>query len=190
MTDNVVPFRRRGTPPPPTDPQPSDLALSASSRRAAPGARALAAEQLATERARYAKARNRQNEERLLREGTPVPARITMALDLGGHEGPEVDIACGTAEPMVDLWECGIEVPNADQVKLLGELTGFPVAYFYEPIEPGPLLGGDGRMVICWGGRRGCEFPERDVVDEHGVLHYGGERRQPPKGWNGQGAMF
>jgi hypothetical protein len=64
----------------------------------------------------------------------------------------------------------------------LSVLTGFPVAYFYLPIEPGPLLGGDGRMWVC--STDGCESPEPDWVDERGVLHYGGEPpRTPPAGW-------
>lgn len=167
MGETVVPFerRRKGQP---------------------PGARALAAQQSGEARQKYARAQHRQKTERLLREGVPVPARITMALDLGGHEGPEVDTACGAAEPAVDLWECGVEVPTARQVQLLAELTGFPITYFYMPIEPGPLNKG---MWICWGGRRGCESPEPDYVDERGVLHYGGEPpRTPPGNW--QGALF
>ena len=108
-----------------------------------------------------------------------------MALDLRGLDGPDVDVACGAVEPAVDLWECGIETPTAEQVKLLAELTGVTPAYFYSPIEPGPLLDG---AWICWSGKRGCEAVVPDVVDEHGVLHYGGERRTPPDGW--QAALF
>jgi hypothetical protein len=170
MSDNIVPFERRRTGRPP---------------QRTP-ARELAAQQSLGARAKYDQARTRQESERLLREGTPVPARITMALDLGGHDGPEVDTACGAAEPAVDLWECGVEQPNAEQVKLLSALTGFPVGYFYLPIEPGPLIDG---MWICWADKRGCQRLEPDYVDERGVLHYGGEPpRTPPT--TAQGALF
>lgn len=67
----------------------------------------------------------------------PVPARITTALDLRGLYGPEVDEACGVAEPAVDQWEAGEIEPTPEQVARLAELTGFPVAFFYEPVTPG-----------------------------------------------------
>lgn len=173
MTGNVIPFDRGRR---------SKPAAAAASR-----ARNLAKQQASDGREKYARAQHRQEEERLLRTGRPVPARITLALDAGGHQGPEVDTACGAAEPAVDLWECGVEVPTGEQVKLLARLTGFPVAFFYERVEPGPLPGGDGRMWIC--GPRSCTSPEPDYVDEHGVLHYGGEppRTPPPMI---QGALF
>lgn len=187
MADDVIPFdrsRRQAKQPVATS------ILNQHTKRATPQAQQLAADQALAQRTKYAKVQNRQREERLLREGTPVPARITMALDMGGHEGPEVDVACGTWEGNpdgdVDAWEVADAVPSADQVKLLSELTGFPVAFFYEPIKPGPLIDG---LIICWGGRRGCERPEPDIVDERGVLHYGGEpRRTPPT--TVQGALF
>lgn len=195
MADTVLPFdpkrRRKGQPPkPPASPAPW---LSRQARGGTPEAQRLAAEQASRDRGRYAAAAGRQRDAELLAEGTPVPARITMALDVGGHEGPEVDLAVGTFEGNpagdVDVWECGLAVPSAEQVKLLAVLTGFAVRWFYEPMEPGPLLGGDGRMWIC--GRGGCESPEPVVIDERGVLHYGGETRQPPEWWaNGQPALF
>ncbi len=193
MSD-VIPFdpnrRRKGRPPKAAE-SPAPW-LSRQARSAAPEAQKLAAEQAMEHRDRYSRAQNRQETERLLAEGTPVPARISMALDMGGHEGPEVDLAVGTWEGNpagdVDLWECGLASPNAEQVKLLAELTDFPVAWFYQPMEPGPLVS---RMVICWTDSRGCQSPEPDVIDENGVLHYGGERRQPPEWWtNGQPALF
>lgn len=173
--DRVIPFdpnrRRRGLPPPP-----------APSR-----ARDLARQQTHDQRARYERAQARQETERLLRDRRPVPARITLALDVGGFEGPEVDVACGAVEPAVDLWECGAETHTAGQVKLLAALTGFPVSYFYMPVEPGPQLGSQGAMWICATG--GCRSPEPNWVDEHGVLHYGGEPpRTPPaavRSWRG-----
>jgi hypothetical protein len=193
VAGDVVEFdpkrRRRGQPPPAAPAAPEHQILSSSSRRAAPGARELAAQQLREQFAGLTKAQSQVENARLLATGKPVPARITIALDMGGHEGPEVDIACGAVEPAVDLWECGVEQPTAEQVKLLAALTGFPVPWFYQPIEPGPLLGRNGWMVICWGGRRGCEFPEQDYVDERGVLNYGGEPpRKPPE--NFQSALF
>ncbi|HZN71229.1 MAG TPA: hypothetical protein VFC00_06045 [Micromonosporaceae bacterium] len=177
---NVVPFggRRRSAPPVPPPLPPEHQSLHRRTRQAAPGARALAAEQSSKQRDRYAKAQQRQEEQRLLAEARPVPARITIALDFRGLEGPEVDIACGAEEPAVDLWECGVEVPTAEQVRLLADLTGFPIVSFYLPVEPGPVIDG---MWICWAGRRGCQRPEPDYVDERGVLHYGGEPpRTPP----------
>lgn len=142
-------------------------------------ARELARRQAAEQRGRYVGALAKQRNDRLVAGGRIVPARITLALDYGGHEGPEVDIACGAQEPDVDLWECGVAVPDEEQLRLLSALTGFPVPFFYLPIPPGPLLGGAGRMWIC--GPKGCHSPEPDWVDERGVLHYGGESpRTPP----------
>lgn len=190
----VLPFdrARRGKGGPPAKPElpPEQRVLNPRVRKAAPGARALAAEQAAINRERYAAAVSRQEEERLLREGTPVPARITIALDIRGLEGDWVDEACGAEPPYdVDLWECGLKVPTAEQVRKLADLTGFPIKFFYMPIEPGPLPG-DGPIWICWGGRRGCEAVKPHVVDEHGVLHYNGEPRQPPTIKPVQSALF
>lgn len=185
VDDNVVPFGRGktpGRPPLATGHQ----SLHRRTRQAAPGARELALQQAQETREGYARARNQQETERLLREGTPVPARITMALDMRGLDGPDVDTQCGAAEPAVDLWECGIEVPTAEQVTLLAALTQVPVQFFYKPIKPGPLIG---PVWICWAGRRGCESVEPDYVDDRGVLHYGGEPpRTPPT--NAQAALF
>lgn len=170
----VIPLRRRTTP----------------TRRESPAgspARDLAARQAADQRGSYNAAIARKRNQELVAAGRVVPARITIALDVGGHEGPEVDVACGAVEPAVDLWECGVEAPSPEQVRLLSTLTGFPVAWFYRPMKPGPLLGGDGRMWMC--GPSGCTSPEPDFVDERGVLHYGGEPpRTPPV--NYQPALF
>lgn len=170
--DKVVPFRR---------PEKAAPARPAGAPAVGRGRR-LAAEQGAEDRDRYARAANRQETARLLATGRPVPARITMALDLRGLDGPGVDIACGTVEPYVDLWECGLEVPTAEQVRLLAELTQFPVRYFYLPIKPGPALGG-GPIFMC--GPRKCEVIAAHVIDEHGVLHHNGIPRIPPPGWQG-----
>lgn len=194
MTDNVIPFDRsrrakeKQQATPPALP-PGQQHLHAKTRRAAPQARALAAKQSAGDRDKYARARILQEEERLLRDERPVPAWITMALDGEGLDGPEVDIACGAVGPAVDLWECGVEVPSPEQIRLLAKLTGCSVAFFFQPFEPGPILPG---MFICSTGRPGsqsCLSPAPDVIDEHGVLHYGGEpRRTPPAAV--QGTLF
>lgn len=179
--DEVVPFRPRR----PRDTRTAaekdrDAGLHSRTRRAAPGARQLAADQNVKALQRFTTAQMRQANDRLIATGKVVPARITIALDTRGLDGPQVDIDCGTVEPYVDLWECGLEVPTAEQVRLLAELTGFPVVFFYMPIKPGPLIGGP--IFLC--GRK-CEVVEPSIVDERGVLHYAGETRQPPKGWQG-----
>lgn len=78
----------------------------------------------------------------------PVPARITMALDAKGLYGPEVDLACGAREPDVDRWEAGTLIPTAVQLRLLAELTGQTVGFFFEPM---PDLG---TIWICQRSRR------------------------------------
>lgn len=170
---NVTPFRR----PEPKPLSPEEAALHRRTQRAQPSARALAAEQAAPHHAGYSAAASRQKTERLLRDGRVVPARITIALDLNELEGPEVDTACGAAEPDVDLWELGLAVPSAEQVVKLAKLTGFAVAWFYEPLSPGPMVG---QITVCYTGRRGCETPAPDVIDENGVLLYGGQPRELP----------
>ncbi len=201
--DNIIQFptgaRRTTKPVAVGKPHSSDAALHGWTRRAQAGARNVAAEQALAERLRYARAATRQREEQLLATGRPVPARITIALDAGGHEGPQVDLAVGTFERNpagdVDVWECGLAVPTGEQVRLLAELTGFPIAWFYEPFEPGPILGRPGPLIICYSrkadGKR-CHVVEQSHVDENGGLHYGGEPpRTPPKWWtDGQGALF
>jgi hypothetical protein len=81
---------------------------------------------------------------------TPVPQRITSALDILGMYGPQVDEALGGAEPMVDEWESGERVPSFTQVQALAKLTGFPVRFFYMP-PPAPVTNG----WIC--GPGGCQ---------------------------------
>lgn len=71
-----------------------------------------------------------------------VPGRITVALE--DRAGPEVDVACGVSEPVVDLWERGVLLPQAWHVRRLAALTGHPVGWFY---ERGPLP--EGRVMIC-----------------------------------------
>lgn len=130
---DVIDFRSRTKP---SNPPPAEQALHRSTRRALPAARGLAAQQSAEQRKRYATAQARQEREKLLATGKVVPGRITLALDVRGLEGPEVDIACGAAEPDVDDWELGVSTPTPDQVVKLAELTGYPVTFFYKPLDP------------------------------------------------------
>jgi hypothetical protein len=78
---------------------------------------------------------------------TPVPSRITTALDANALDGPDVDTACGTWEGNpdgdVDMWERGEATPTRAQIRLLAALTEMPIAYFYEPADP------PGTMWIC-----------------------------------------
>jgi hypothetical protein len=98
-----------------------------------------------SDRQRYQRALENQRTER----NGIQPERITQALDIRGLYGPEVDEACGGAEPMVDEWEAGIRTPTRDQLHRLSFLTGFPIVFFYRRPEPSP-----GPMFIC--GRGGC----------------------------------
>lgn len=82
--------------------------------------------------------------DKLCRNKTPEPSRITCALDACGLYGPEVDEACGVAEPAVDLWESGELVPTYEQIERLAALTGYAVRFFYG--EPMPSVEG---MFIC-----------------------------------------
>lgn len=82
---------------------------------------------------------------------TPTPERITMALDFREMDGPEVDRALGGEEPMVDEWESGERAPSLSQVQALAEMTGFPVAFFYQT-EPARasvwMCGSDGCVWV------------------------------------------
>jgi hypothetical protein len=62
--------------------------------------------------------------------GKVVPWRITIALDAQGLEGPEVDEACGAAEPDADQWEAGVLYPTWNQLLALSELTGCTPEFF------------------------------------------------------------
>jgi transcriptional regulator with XRE-family HTH domain len=86
---------------------------------------------------------------------TPVfPGRITMALDLHGLQGPEVDRACLAEEPAVDQWEAGEAAPSWEQLVALAELTEMPVGFFFRELEQ-PALS---RSIVC--GRGGCQVVE------------------------------
>jgi hypothetical protein len=94
---------------------------------------------------------------------TVVPARITLALNARGLDGPDVDLQLGTYEGNpagdVDAWELGEAVPTREQVRLLSALTHLPVPFFYEPEEAWET---EGHMWVCGrsgpngGGRRVC----------------------------------
>ncbi|WP_128644983.1 hypothetical protein [Rhodococcus sp. BS-15] len=64
--------------------------------------------------------------------GEIVPFRITQALDGAGLFGPEVDTACGAAEPAVDEWEAGIRYPTFEQLLLLADITGHAPEWFFD----------------------------------------------------------
>lgn len=104
---------------------------------------------------------------------TPVPERITTALDIAGLYGPEVDEQLGGVEPMVDEWEEGKRIPTREQMEALADLTGFTADYFYMPLAPGERTGG---IWLCQrsGRGKGCQFIEpkpgpsdAPVVDLH-----------------------
>ncbi|REF00319.1 hypothetical protein [Thermomonospora umbrina] len=84
------------------------------------------------------------------RHGPPTPERITIALDICGLYGPEVDETLGGQEPMVDEWETGERIPTDEQLQALALLTGFPINFFYLP-PPDPLTG----VLLC--SEDGCE---------------------------------
>lgn len=176
----VVPLRKPKPEPPPrkagTLP---DEALHSRTRRAAAGARALAAEQAGEDRRRYVEAAQKARTDNLIAAGRVVPARITIALDLRELHGPEIDEHVGTyhgnPDGDIDRWEQALAVPSREQVELLAKLTDFPLAWFYEPIKPGPFT--DGPIWMC--GRGGCELVQPHIITELGVLLYEGQPRDP-----------
>lgn len=116
-----------------------------------------------TDRQRFGQTARAQQRE-CERSRTPVPQRITAALDMRELYGPKMDIECGTYEGNpagdVDRWEDLHDpaLPNVEQVALLAKLTGFPVAFFYEPWEP-PA----GPTFVC--SRRGPKGKRCQVID-------------------------
>jgi hypothetical protein len=95
---------------------------------------------------------------------TPGPARITLALDLRGLPGDQVDWDLVVWEPpdgwtglvgepgtAVDRWEDGTLVPTREQVMALARLTGMPWRFFYAPVEI--MLG---RVFVRERRRGGC----------------------------------
>lgn len=65
---------------------------------------------------------------------SPNRDRITVALDLRGLYGPEVDEALGVADAfdtVVDSWEAGDLIPTESDIRRLSMLTGMLPAWFY-----------------------------------------------------------
>lgn len=84
-------------------------------------------------------------------QGTkPNPARITLALDSRGMDGPEVDEALGLmGNTIVDAWEAGEAEPTEVEVRRLATLTSYPPAFFYR--DDPPVMG---PIFLCARGRR------------------------------------
>ncbi|HET9656674.1 MAG TPA: hypothetical protein VFP72_15065, partial [Kineosporiaceae bacterium] len=84
---------------------------------------------------------------------TPYPARITSALNRADLYGPDVDVALGGVEPMVDEWETGASVPTWPQLLKLAEMTGVAVGWFFKEPPESPSHG-----FICQrsGPGKGC----------------------------------
>lgn len=80
--------------------------------------------------------------------GRVRPWYITMALDLRGLDGPEVDEACGVQEPGVDLWEQGELYPTFEQLCALAELTDMLPKWFVMDHRPGLADGSTARFHI------------------------------------------
>ena len=84
------------------------------------------------QRNEYRQMRERQEAEarQLWAHGEVKPFLITARLNVRELYGPEVDAACGVAEPTVDLWEAGKVYPTWDQMLALSELCGTtPLAF-------------------------------------------------------------
>lgn len=103
----------------------------------------------------------------------PNPQRITLALDLCQLYGPEVDIALGGVEPMVDQWETGELTPTPEQIQLLADLTDFLPGFFYRD-DPPDL----GHVFICSIG--GASRPrKRTTQPDQAVLRPTRRRAEP-----------
>lgn len=138
------------------------------------------------DRAAYDRAARRQALDREL-SSTPVPARITIALNASGLWGDQVDRDLGVWEPpdgwdgptwepgtAVDRWEDGTLVPTRQQITAVANLTGWPWRFFYLPVTTWP-----NRVFMCdrRRGGRGLTIVRSDV-DDNGVLHFY-ERDEP-----------
>lgn len=87
--------------------------------------------------------------------GQVVPHRITLALNIRELYGPEVDAACGVAEPAVDEWEAGTRYPTWEQLLALAELTGYAPGFFIAPSDGRELGQSDGDvMFVCYRNRK------------------------------------
>lgn len=138
------------------------------------------------DRAAYDRAARRQALDREL-SSTPVPARITIVLDVRGLWGDQVDRDLGVWEPpdrwtgptwapgtAVDRWEDGTLVPTREQITALAHLTRWPWRFFYLPIRNWP-----DRVFVCERRRGGRGLTVvRSRVDDNGVLRF----YEPPDG--------
>ena len=86
------------------------------------------------------------------RRGEVNPAALTMALDLRGLYGPQVDLACGVEEPAVDQWEAAALYPSWEQLQALAVLTAFDVRFFVRPLAPQA----SGFLCVRGGRGKGC----------------------------------
>lgn len=111
-----------------------------------------------------------------MRHERPVPAQITLALDLRGLSGDQVDRDLGVWESpggewtpgtAVDRWEDGTLVPTRAQVERLALLTAMPVERFYRSVEHLP-----DRVIACDRSKRARGLTIITAsVDADGVLH-------------------
>lgn len=67
------------------------------------------------------------------------PDVLTLALNLAGQYGPEVDAACGVEEPTVDRWETGEIYPTFEQLLALTRLCQVGPAFFTREHEVIPV---------------------------------------------------
>ena len=74
----------------------------------------------------------------LWRAGEFRPHIATFAMDRFNLAGPEVDEACGAAEPDVDLWEAGKRYPTWEQLLKLAALTKITPVFLVRGDEPIP----------------------------------------------------
>lgn len=93
-------------------------------------------------------------------QGYVQPFVITMALDAHKLYGPEVDEACGTFEPAIDMWEAGQLYPTWDELNALADLTGNTVRFFVAQHELVPF----GSTSLRFHLRKGEEMPPEPVA--------------------------
>jgi len=103
--------------------------------------------------------------EQLWAAGQLVPHRITMALDMNGLQGPEVDRLCEAEEPEVDEWEAGLRYPRLVQVRALADLCDVHPLWFFRQYDQDR-----GREPAFMCSPRKCEVIRDDGVER--VLEY------------------
>lgn len=109
-------------------------------------------------------------------EDRPMPARITLALDVSGLSGDQVDRDLGVWESpdgewipgtAVDRWENGTLTPTREQMGRLAEMCGVLVDFFYRWECPVP-----DRVLLCDRSRRVTGLTIITArVDPDGVIH-------------------